>query len=111
MLKKELTKSLRQLNKLGYIKNPYAIKCRDFYLNKIINNDNITVYRTMVSIKLCASKLVRERILYASGLLLICVHAAAAVIPELIPVPSVPSPVHNPAAKKITPSIIFSVVV
>ena len=53
--------------------------------------------------------LVRERMLYKSGLLPICVQAAAAVIPELIPVPSVPSPVHNPAAKNIIPSMVFSV--
>lgn len=64
-----------------------------------MSNDNMTVYRTMVSIKLCASILVRERRLYESGLLPICVQAAADVIPELIPVPSVPSPVHNAADK------------
>ena len=44
--------------------------------------------------------------LYASGLLPICVQAAAAVFPELIPAPSVPRPVHKPAAKKTTPSML-----
>ena len=39
----------------------------------------------------------------------ICVQAAAAVDPELIPTPNVPRPVHNPAARNITPSIVFSV--
>ena len=39
-----------------------------------------------------------------------CVHAVAAVLPELIPAPRVPSPVHNPAAKNMMPSIVLSVV-
>ena len=53
----------------------------------------------------------RDKMLYASGFLPICVQAAAEVIPELIPVPSVPNPVHNAADKNIMPLIGLSIVV
>src|SRR5260221_8772516 len=53
--------------------------------------------------------LVRDKRLCLSGLSAISEHAAAPVRPELIPVPSVPRPVHKLAAKNMTPSSRLSV--
>ena len=49
--------------------------------------------------------LVREITLAFSGLLAIWVHAAAPVLPELIPAPRVPMPRQNAAEIKITPEM------
>lgn len=54
-------------------------------------------YTVHVSIILCATSDNREITSDCSGLDAIVLHAEAAVIPELIPGPNVPKPVHNAA--------------
>jgi len=68
-----------------------------------------TAYIAHVSISPWEKMLNCDRVLYNEGLWAISLQAAAAVLPELIPGPIVPIPVHSPAAKKAIPERRLSV--